>query len=141
MAQVLEHWLTRPGRELHLRSELGKREDVACSWSWRTIAFVADIFDETASCDPAERRTDLEKTDPEVLRDVVSAVTQLGLNCRHFETPAALAAAAAELEDALILSTYAGGGSRSLRYLTSKNGERHVSAVRRSRANSPAVRK
>jgi D-alanine-D-alanine ligase len=83
------------------------------AFSWRTIAFVADIFDETASPGPAERRTDLEKTDPEVLNDVVSAVTDLGLDCRHFETPAALAAAAGELGNALVLSTYAGGRSRS----------------------------
>jgi len=80
---------------------------------WRKVAFVADIFDAGPYQGAAEQRTDLEQTDPQVLNDVVSAITTLGLSCRHFETPAELVAAAGDLREALVFSTYAGGRSRN----------------------------
>jgi D-alanine-D-alanine ligase len=48
-----------------------------------------------------------------VLSGVVAAVESLGLQCVHVETPAELAAAAPRLRGSVVLSTYAGEGSRS----------------------------
>jgi len=80
---------------------------------WSEVAFVADLVDGSANALEISRRDDLEQTDNQLLRDVLGAISALGLKGRHFESPAKLAAAAPELRDAVVFSTYAGRGSRS----------------------------
>ena len=80
---------------------------------WSEVAFVADIVGGSTRDLAIHQRDDLEQTDPHLLQDVLGAISTLGMKGRHFESPAELAAAAPELHDSLVFSTYAGRGSRS----------------------------
>jgi hypothetical protein len=71
---------------------------------WGVIALVADVMEVDACEGRTDQRDDLEKTEPHVLAEVLAALTGLGFDVRHFESPSALAVAAGQLQDALVLS-------------------------------------
>lgn len=81
--------------------------------AWARVIFVADEFDDDASTLPYELRTDLEKSDPGLIADVAQAITALGLDHIHVQSPAELIDALGVANDQVVFSTYGGERSRN----------------------------
>lgn len=77
------------------------------------VVVIADIFQPGDTNVPVHARHDLELTEPEVLHDLLDAITDLGFRPVHYHGPDELALHAHQHSNDTVLSIYGGQFSRS----------------------------
>jgi D-alanine-D-alanine ligase len=80
---------------------------------WRRVVFVADISRSDDDVADAAMRFDLEKSDPDLIAEVLDAITALGLEAVHVENPRALIDSAGPPGEVVVFSTFGGERSRN----------------------------
>lgn len=80
--------------------------------SFRSVVLVADLISEVDAVS-TELRRDLEQTDQGTIEVLTQAISSLGIDVKHYESPDALALSAHRHKGDIVLSIYGGQASRS----------------------------
>lgn len=82
------------------------------SLPFKNVVLIADLLRSGASV-PHHHRRDLEQTDPHNIKELIEAITSLGVDVHHYEHPKELAEHAEQHKDDVVLSVYGGAVSRN----------------------------